>query len=64
MKSLREIGLKITAAQREYYRYTGSSAELELRGMGASRPELAWTYRRAQQESDSKEIKQRGYSNQ
>jgi hypothetical protein len=43
MKSVREIGMKITAAQREYYRYTGVSAALERRGAGSSRPELAWS---------------------
>jgi len=37
--------LKITAATREYYRYTGPSAELERRGAGTSRPELAWAER-------------------
>jgi hypothetical protein len=49
MKSAGEIGLKITAATREYYRYTGVSAEMERRGMGSSRPELAWTRRVKQQ---------------
>lgn len=42
MKSVAEIGMKISACQREYYRYTGVSAELERRGAGSSRPELAW----------------------
>jgi hypothetical protein len=51
MKSVSEIGLKITAAQREYFRYTGTSAELERRGAGTSRSELAWV-RRHKQESD------------
>ena len=36
---------KITRAQREYYRYQGVSAELERRGYGCSRPELAWANR-------------------
>jgi hypothetical protein len=45
MKSVGEIGMKITLAQREYYRYTGASAELERRGAGSSRPELAWARR-------------------
>jgi hypothetical protein len=45
MKPVKEIGLKITAAQREYFRYTGASAELERRGAGSSRPELAWLLR-------------------
>ena len=45
MNSVSEIGMKITAAQREYYRYTGVSAELERRGAGNSRPEPAWVRR-------------------
>jgi len=45
MRTTRELGLKITAAQREYYRYTGTSAEIERRGAGSSRPELAWIRR-------------------
>ena len=49
MKSVGEIGLKITSAQREYYRYTGASAELERRGAGSSRPNLAWVRRSRQQ---------------
>jgi hypothetical protein len=51
MKSTQEIGMKITAAQREYYRYTAVSAELERRGAGSSRPELAWVRRIKQLES-------------
>ncbi len=49
MKSTAEIGLKITARTREYYRYTGVSAELERRGAGSSRPEVAWVRRAKQQ---------------
>ena len=41
MKSTGEIGLKIGAATREYFRYTGASAEAERRGAGSSRVELA-----------------------
>ena len=41
---------KITAAQRKYYRYRGVSAELEQRGLGCSRPELAWANRQRQSE--------------
>ena len=52
MKSTGKIGMKITAAQREYFRYTGASAEVEQRGMGASRPELAWAKRVQQQEKE------------
>lgn len=33
---LRRIGLKITPALREYYRYTGISAEVEKHGVGHS----------------------------
>jgi hypothetical protein len=49
MKSTGEIGLKIPSAQREYYRYTGVSAEFERRGAGSSRPELAWVRRQTQE---------------
>ena len=31
------FGLKITSAQREYYRYTGVSAEVERHGIGSNR---------------------------
>jgi hypothetical protein len=33
---LRRLGLKITPAMREYYRYTGISAEVERHGLGHS----------------------------
>jgi hypothetical protein len=33
---LRRLGLKITPAMREYYRYTGISAEVEKHGFGHS----------------------------
>jgi hypothetical protein len=49
MKSVGEIGMKITAAQREFYRYTGPAAELERRGAGSSRPDLAWVRRSTKQ---------------
>ncbi len=52
MKTVKEIGLKITAAQRENFRYTGISAELERRGAGTSRPELAWVRRKKQQQEE------------
>ena len=45
MRSVGEIGMKITQAQREYFRYTGVSAELERRGAGCSLPELTWARR-------------------
>ena len=45
MKTTAEIGMKITAAQREFCRYTGISADVERRGLGASRIENAWSQR-------------------
>jgi hypothetical protein len=45
LKSIKEIGMKITAAQREFRRYTGISAQLERCGLGSSRPDLAWARR-------------------
>jgi hypothetical protein len=54
MKSPREIGLKITAALREYYRYTGLSARLEQRGAGSSRAEVAWVRRSKNQNGDDR----------
>jgi hypothetical protein len=54
MKSVGEIGLKITSALREYYRYTGASAELEQRGAGSSRPDLAWVRRSKQQDREGR----------
>jgi len=52
MKPVGEIGLKITPAQREYFRYTGASAELERRGAGSSRPEVAWVSRSRQRDRE------------
>ncbi len=51
MKSVAEIGMKIASAQREYYRYTGASAELERRGAGCSRPGLARVNRLQQEQN-------------
>jgi hypothetical protein len=45
MRSTGEVGLKIGASQREYFRYSGESAEAERRGVGCSLPELAWARR-------------------
>jgi hypothetical protein len=56
MRSTGEIGLKISAAQREYFRYTGVSAEVEERGMGTSRPELGWARRVQQQEEERQRV--------
>jgi hypothetical protein len=39
MKRVAEIGMKIDGRQREYYRYTGASAEAEAAGKGASHTE-------------------------
>lgn len=44
--------VKITSAVREYFRYTGISAELEKRGYGSSRAELAWATRFPDSESE------------
>lgn len=62
MKSVAEIGMKISACQREYYRYTGVSAELERRGAGSSRPELAWarTSEKKEEEEQSSEFQSQG----
>jgi hypothetical protein len=54
MKSPKEIGLKITAALREYYRYTGVSARLEQRGAGSSRAEVAWLRRSKQDNGEDR----------
>jgi len=54
MRSIGEIGLKIRAATREYFRYMGVSAEVERRGMGTSRPELAWARRVKEQEQEQR----------
>ena len=43
---------KITSRQREYYHYRGISAEMEKRGNGSSRPELAWAIREKQRETE------------
>jgi hypothetical protein len=61
MKSTGEIGMKISAAQREYYRYTGASAELEQGGAGSSRAQLAWVRRsKLQSERDGLMIQSNG----
>lgn len=36
---------RLTRAVREYFRYTGISADMEKRGLGCSRPALAWANR-------------------
>jgi hypothetical protein len=54
MKSVGVIGLKITSTLREYYRYTGESAELERRGAGSSRPDLAWVRRSKQKDGENR----------
>ncbi len=62
MKPVKEIGLKITLAQREYYRYTGASAELERRGAGSSRPDVAWVRRQKQESEQNHSDRQTGKS--
>lgn len=40
--AIRECGLKITSAQREYYRYTSVSAVVQRRGLrGSIRPDFS-----------------------
>jgi hypothetical protein len=45
-----KVSFKITSALHEYFRYTDASTEVERRGFGSSRPELAWANRQKQQE--------------
>jgi len=52
VKTIADIGLKIPARIREYYRYTGVSAELERGGAGSSKPELSGQRRKKQQDED------------
>jgi hypothetical protein len=54
MKSVGQFGMKITPAQREYYRYTGPSAELERQGGGSSRSDAAWIRRSKQQDAEDR----------
>jgi hypothetical protein len=63
MKTIGEIGLKISSAQREYFRYTGASAELERRGAGTSRPDLAWVRRSKQQAQEIRAEIKSGFGN-
>lgn len=46
------LSIKITPALREYFRYSGISAELERRGYGSSRPQVAWAIRQKQHEPE------------
>jgi hypothetical protein len=41
---------KITPSLREHFNYRGISAELERRGYGSSRPQLAWAIRQKPRE--------------
>ena len=43
---------KITPSLQEHYNYRGLSAELERRGYGSSRPQLAWAIRQKQHEPE------------
>lgn len=36
---------RLTRAVREYFRYSGVSADVEKRGFGSSRPAFSWTNR-------------------
>jgi hypothetical protein len=54
MKGHAEIGIKIPLAQREFYRYTGVSAQMERRGFGASRVDNAWARRWPAQSADDR----------
>ena len=47
------MSFKITAKQREYFRYSGASAEVKRRGLGSSQPKLALAKRRKQRESSN-----------
>jgi hypothetical protein len=52
------MSFKITPGLREYFHYHGISADLERRGFGSSRPELAWAIRQKQQEPEKPEDEQ------
>jgi hypothetical protein len=56
MKSTAEIGLKISGLQREFCRCTGKSAEAEMerRGLGASRVESSWVVRQTQERPEGR----------
>jgi hypothetical protein len=56
MKTVKETGMKISGAQREYFRYSGASADLERRGAGSSRSAVAWV-RRLREQSRSEQVK-------
>ena len=43
---------KITPSLREHFNYRGVSAEVERRGYGSSRPQLAWAIRQKQHEPE------------
>jgi len=49
---------KITPSLREHFNYRGVSAELERRGYGSSRPQLAWANRQKQHEPEKPADKQ------
>lgn len=52
MKPVDKFGLKVTPAQREFFRYTGVSAALERRGAGSSRAAQTWRQRAFRPEED------------
>jgi hypothetical protein len=49
---------KITPSLREHFNYRGLSGELEWRGFGSSRPQLAWAIRQKQREPEKPVDKQ------
>jgi len=63
MRSVAEIGLKISAALRENYHYSGVSAELERRGAGSSRPELSWLWRRKREDERQDDMDKNPHDN-
>ena len=46
------VCFKITPSLREQFNYRGVSAEVERRGYGSSRPQLAWAIRQKQHEPE------------
>jgi len=50
---------KITPALREYFHYRGTSADVERRGFGSSRPQLVWAIRQKQHVQEKPEDEQK-----
>jgi hypothetical protein len=53
-KDFREVGLKITSAHREYYRYTGVSAEVQRHGFRGRHPDFTRLSTREQGEQEDR----------